>query len=335
MVIKSRAPAKLIISGEHAVVYGAPAIALPVENNFAQTCILQKNSNEINFVLPDLNYQQAFTIPELINLQNNTVNKYQLFLAKKCNINSVLVVQAEIFPCALVRFAEYFAAKLQIKTEIILQEFTGKEISITANIPLYCGMGSSAATIVSLLQAVLEFLKQQNILSISASEYLQQNFDECFNLARAIENLQHGFSSGLDIAVALKNAPIFFQEGKIYSRKFSAFPLRLINTGRPASTTGECVTSAEKYFCDPKLLADFAAITNEIDKILQSTELSLTDLKYCIRENHQLLCKIGVVPDKVKALIANFEQQGFAAKISGAGAVKGDNAGIVIVVGEV
>lgn len=335
MIITASAPAKIILTGEHAVVYGTPAIALPVANNLATTTILSRNNNKkINLVLSDLNYEKSFELQELILLSQKIQKQYELFLTKKLGINDVLANQAEIFPFALVKFSEFFASRLQLSLENVLQEFKNHEIIITANIPLYCGMGSSAATIVSLLHAFLEFLLQKKLLFLNADEYLEKNYDECFALARSVENIQHGNSSGLDIAMALKNKPIYFLNGKIFPRKFLPFPLRLQNTGRPESTTGECVTSVEKYFKDTKLLNDFAAVTIEIDKILQTQFLSLANLQDCIKENHRLLCKIGVVPESVKALIRDLEQKGFAAKISGAGAILGEKAGMIIVIGD-
>jgi hypothetical protein len=52
-----------------------------------------------------------------------------------------------------------------------------------------------------------------------------------------------------------------------------------------------------------------------------------------VRENHRLLCEIGVVPTRVKKMIEAIEALGGAAKICGAGSVTGENAGVVWVVG--
>lgn len=336
MHIYSKSPAKIIISGEHAVVYGAPAIAIPA-NCYAMSKIkTTTNSKEIAFDLPDLNYQTTSFSKEsknIFTLYNSIQSKYASFLHDQCAISEVLNEQAEIFPFALVKFAQYLAGKLNISFDSILAEFYGTEINIKTDIPLYCGMGSSAATIVSFLKAFLEFCYQKKILALNEKEYIKSNYQECFAIAREVENLQHGHSSGLDIAISMNETPIYFSAKKIYPRKFLNFPKELINTGRPESNTGECVMSVAKYFQDAKLLADFAAITNAIDKILQATNLELGNLKYYIRQNHKLLCRIGVVPDKVKTLIADLEQRGLAAKISGAGAVRGENAGIVLVIG--
>jgi mevalonate kinase len=53
-----------------------------------------------------------------------------------------------------------------------------------------------------------------------------------------------------------------------------------------------------------------------------------------MRENHRLLCRIGVVPQKVQQFVADVETAGGAAKICGAGAVRGQNGGVVLVMAD-
>ena len=53
-----------------------------------------------------------------------------------------------------------------------------------------------------------------------------------------------------------------------------------------------------------------------------------------IRENHKLLNKIGVVPQNICNFINEIEVDGGAAKICGAGSIKGDSAGAIIVFSE-
>jgi mevalonate kinase len=54
-VIKASAPGKIILFGEHAVVYGRPAIAAPISQLRATATITHSSSNNCYLVAPDLN----------------------------------------------------------------------------------------------------------------------------------------------------------------------------------------------------------------------------------------------------------------------------------------
>ena len=76
-------------------------------------------------------------------------------------------------------------------------------------------------------------------------------------------------------------------------------------------------------------MAEFSHVTENVDQAIQRDDQQL--LIESIRHNHQLLVKIGVVPEKVQKFIAEVEKSGGAAKICGAGSIRGDAAGAVLV----
>ena len=73
-------------------------------------------------------------------------------------------------------------------------------------------------------------------------------------------------------------------------------------------------------------------MTEAIDSALLSQDKS--NFRYAIRENHQLLRQINVVPDRVAQFIHEIERCGGAAKVCGSGSVLGDSAGVVLVSSE-
>lgn len=304
--MKVYAPGKIIISGEHAIVHGAPAIAMAV-NRYATTTVTREATSNVMFDLTDLTYKSHLSISALKNIKDRIKRKYKRFIGGDFSIREVLHK-----PFELVQFA------MGLLTES--RNFSlphGVKIQLQSDIPVGCGMGSSAATVLSVMHALSSYLK------------IPLTSDTLFRLALEAENMQHGFSSGLDLRVAMQGGCIYVDGDKTVVRVAPNLPMYLINSGTPSSSTGECVETVASYFKHSHLCDDFAAITNAIDQALQDS--NQIELRRLVRENHALLVRIGVVPGKIQHFIRDIEASGGAAKICGAGAVAGDSAGAVLV----
>jgi mevalonate kinase len=121
--ISRSAPGKLILCGEHAVVYGQPAIALPVMQICTKTKIFAK----------------PLSAPGAVRI-----------VATQIGIDQDFASLAETSPIvrSLRLVLEYFH----------LDHMPACEIHISSNIPIGSGMGSSASSSVSMIRAVSEFL---------------------------------------------------------------------------------------------------------------------------------------------------------------------------------
>jgi len=300
------APGKLILSGEHAVVYGNPALVMAI-NRYVTTAVLPQTGSQITFYFPDLMAERSLTFTALMQLQDRIRQNYQSFLKGDLAIREVLREPIELVQFAVSLLLEAVSA----------QSFPGIRINMQTDILIGCGMGSSAAAVVSILAALARYLQ----VAIAPELF--------FNLAHQAENIQHGKSSGLDLQSSLHGGCLYFKEGQMIARTPSILSLYLINTGQPQTNTGECIAVAATYFKNTQIGHDFTAVTDAMDKAFQSNKLD--EVILAMRENHKLLNAIGVVPQKVQQLIAEIEQQGGAAKISGAGAVEGSNAGVVLI----
>ena len=302
--MKAIAPAKVILSGEHAIVHGHPALAIAV-NRYVTATLTAEHRPQIAFDLANLAHRSRFSLSRLRKLKDKIKRKYHRFLAGDFTIREVLQK-----PFELAQFA------LSLVTESVHHDMTqGMKVHLQSNIPVGCGMGSSAATIVSVLSAMASFLR----IPLSSEALLQ--------LALEAENMQHGHSSGLDLHVSLQGGCLYARDKLFLSRELPPMTLSLVNTGAPASTTGECVTQVAPYFMTSKIGDDFATVTNAMDQALQ--EQNWQTVRDAVKENHRLLTVIGAVPEKVQHFIAEVEQYGGAAKICGAGAVHGEQAGMV------
>ena len=307
--MKYRAPAKLILSGEHAVVHGAPALAMAV-NYFATTEVIRQSPALTSLTLPDIHYQQSFDTRALEEIREQVEQRYKLFQQDKLTIDKVLSESAEL----LVYTLSVILPAYQIEQ--------GLRVNLTSTIPIGCGMGSSAASIVSVMYAVTSGVG----FALSPVEL--------YPLALTIENMRHGQSSGLDVLLALRGGCIYRHGEMLAPRKITSMPLYLVNTGTPEVSTGECVAAVQPYFNGDKdnLIEDFTAVTEAMDLAWRTD--AIIKMADAIRANHLLLTQIGVVPEKVQTFINQIEQQNAAAKICGAGAISGDQAGVVLVLTE-
>lgn len=308
--MKAIAPGKLILSGEHAVVYGRPAIAMAIDR-CAQSIVTGADTPDlVSIELTDLNQQESYTIRALRELKNRILKNYHLFLEGKLTIREVLRKPIELFQFAFIAILD----------GLHLTVANGIKIQLHSNIPIGCGLGSSAATVLSTLRAVGHYFRV---------EFRPDWYQEYSLLA---ENMQHGHASGLDTYISLHGGCARFQAGKAERIPLPRIPLYLVNTGTPHCTTGECVVAVRKRFEKSNIWNDFEAVTRALEIALLKNDLE--EVQRLIRENHRLLTAIGVVPNRVQEFIAEVERRGGAAKISGAGAVVGDAAGIVMVCGE-
>ncbi len=304
------APGKLILSGEHAVVHGAPALALAV-NRFAKTTVTPSTPAHIGFELKNLPYHASMTVGALKQLKQKLKDRYHAFNQGEMGIRDVLKLPFEL--------SQYAVSKLLGEKHEHTEQ--GMHVTTESTVPMGCGMGSSAAMIVSMLHAIASYQG----MDFDEEHYFQQAVDA--------ENLQHGRSSGLDIRVALRGGCIHYHQGLCTPRPLPSMPLYLINTGKPLSNTGECVTKTSEIFMhDPKLISTFTSVTDAMENALLSNDLPA--FMHAIRENHRLLVKLGVVPSRIQQLIQALNEAGFAAKICGAGAISGEHAGIVLVVAD-
>ncbi len=307
--MKVHAPGKLILSGEHAVVYGKPALAMAV-NRYAVATASAQLLPIVSFDLSDLSYEHGLTFTALQQLKKRIKEKYQRFVSGDFKIKDVLQKPVELAQFALTLFLESLNLKLT----------QGIKIKIQSDIPIGCGMGSSAATVLSIVHAIAHHLG------------LDLSSDIFYRLGLEAENMQHGFSSGIDLRISLQGGCILVDNDKVSTRTIPTLPMYLINTGTPSTSSGECVVTAAKHFKTNQLGDQFAAVTYAMDDALQKNNFS--SVAHAVRENHALLTQIGVVPQMVQQFVRAIELQGGAAKICGAGAVAGDRAGVVLVMAE-
>jgi len=121
--IFSKAPAKTILFGEHAVVYGQPAIAIPVTDLYSKVSVISNpvgSPNEVRIIAPGIKLNKLIS-----DLPSN----------------------------------DYFISAIQMVMYYLhIDHYPACEVRISSTIPIASGLGSSAALAVSLLRALFFFL---------------------------------------------------------------------------------------------------------------------------------------------------------------------------------
>ncbi|MBI2596543.1 mevalonate kinase [Candidatus Daviesbacteria bacterium] len=194
-----------------------------------------------------------------------------------------------------------------IKKHLKIKTIPFYQININSQIPLGCGLGSSAAISAAYIAALLSFLK------------INWNLNLINNLTYEAEKIFHGNPSGADNSTIVFGSSIF-----IPPRLAKNFIL--INTGQPKETTKEMVEMVNSKFKIQN--SKFKKIFNNQEQLVKELVIALqkkdeNKLMQIIRAGEKNLESIGVCSLSVKKIIRQIEQSGGAAKICGGGGKKG------------
>jgi mevalonate kinase len=267
-MITVSAPGKIHLMGEHAVVYGKPALLAAV--NLRLSVSLQAGEKGLTIVAPE---GQSY-----------------------------------------IRHAiETTAKALNIKT---IPPLT---LTLESQIPIGYHLGSSAATAVATVGAMMYFTKNL------------WNPEKINQIAYEVEKKQHGNPSGGDNTTVTFGGFIWFRKELEFLKSIWRFPFSfsktlhhffLINTGRPKETTGEMVEWVRKQEKEEKKKFQELFVENEnqtkrlAKAIKEGDEEELMD---AIRKGEKTLEEMGVVSSVAASFLRKIEDSGGAGKILGGG----------------
>jgi len=306
--MKAAAPGKIILSGEHAVVHGRPALVMAVDRH-ARAMVEAIDEDVIRVRFPRVFDEDTMPTAALPGLKKRLSENYQQFLVGEMGIRHVLSGPSELI----------FYAVMHAIDEGKMPLHGGLSIELSTDLPVASGMGTSAAVLAATLKGVSEVMG------------MKIDRDALYRWTLDAEKLQHGHPSGVDPFISVHGGCVRFQQGEAFALKGLSKPLMVVLTGTPQATTGECVADVSRRFpgIDP-IWNQFEQVTSEMEKALRAGDLS--GVKSAVKANHRLLCRIGVVPAPVQKFIESIEATGGAAKVCGAGSITGDAGGAVLVI---
>jgi len=284
MGVVASAPAKIILLGEHFVVYGEPAIVLAID-------------------------KRAY-----VKAENRTDKRLRIH---STNLNLTGVFDGETFK---VEQGDEREARLKFEpikkvADKIMEKHghdTGLDIEINSTVPVAAGLGSSAAVVAATSMAV------GTLLGVRISK------EDVFRMSFEAEKVVHGTPSGIDPAISTWGGALLFQTDTGFKplEAKTEIPLVIGDTGiqRPTRVQVEKVRDLKDKY--PQVVEPMMDTAREIALKAIDTlkENNLEALGELMNINQALLYGIGVSDESLEWLINAARKAGaLGAKLTGAG----------------
>ncbi|MHA1346413.1 MAG: mevalonate kinase [Candidatus Heimdallarchaeaceae archaeon] len=288
------APGKIILFGEHSVVYGHPAIVTAI--NLRTKCVVTESlQNKIQLsISSDYFLNDSPTGLKKEYIMNKELNE---FIAYDSNYDHP------------VNPAYYFIV------EKVLDRSTSRKnphININSEIPPGIGLGSSAANSVA------------SLASLSAFMGLNISMEELNELAFEAEKIVHGRASGVDNTISTYGGIQFYKE-KNFSQlnipNFSSYVV-IVNSGIPRKTKTYVEKVAKSMEEDTKKYQQILEEMGNLTIIAKDSlmEGNIQKLGNLMTQNHLLLKELGVSHPILTDLTKSLVQLGsLGSKLTGAG----------------
>lgn len=327
--VEVSAPGKLILMGEHAAVYGRPALIAALDLRLTAR-LSPLPGEEVRLDLPGLGHLETTSWSDLRAYARAARERWSRY-AEHPAPAAFREVRGED-PAHVVKIALGEAAE-----SLGLPDPEGACLRIESALPIGSGFGSSAAAATAVVAAVLAFARIESGDGEPDPERINR-------LALEVERRQHGFPSGVDGATVLQGGVLWarrLESGelaveRIEVRSSLLHRLRVYDTGTPAEPTGAVVAAVralrERDLArHERTLGRMEAATRALRAELEGGDGDPDQPLHLIREHEACLEDLGVVPGDVRALVRQVESAGGAAKISGAGSLSGSGAGSLLV----
>lgn len=314
------APSKVILHGEHAVVYGKTAVAASLGLRTSMT--IKPGLGKVVVDFPDLGLQDSWPVERL----------QELFLS--CPPDS-----SEVCPAYLERLHEFLGTDpsnlrmagvlcfLYLYTVILHPDPVPMEIRVSSEIPLGAGLGSSAALSVCLAAGLTSVVRQ-----VRRQEGGEDAVEVC-RLALLSEKILHGNPSGIDNSVSTYGGLCQFSGGLLTTLPSPRTRLlvMLVNTRVPRDTkalVAKVRASYEKY---PRIIrpileamdgvskAFLGLLAAEGEEVEAEEADTMATMEQLVATNQALLEALGVSHPALQQVISVLQTFGLSAKLTGAG----------------
>lgn len=337
MEVKTKAPGKIILSGEHAVVHGSTAVAASIDL-FTHVSLRfpsqTENVDTLQLHLKDVALEFSWSIDKLKEALSHICCPFSS-VPSSCTAESFKslssLVDEQSFPEAKIGLVSGAYAFLWLYASIL--GFKPATVVVTSDLPLGAGLGSSAAYCVALSAALLA-LSGSVSLDITQKGWLtykESDLELLNKWAFEGEKIIHGKPSGIDNTVSTYGNMIQFKSGNL-TRIKTTMPLKMLITNTKVGRNTKALVAGVSERTHRHLEAMTSvfnavdSISNELSGVIQSPisdDLSLTEKEEKLGElmemNQGLLQCMGVSHASIETVLRTTLKYKLASKLTGAG----------------
>ncbi|OLZ40814.1 mevalonate kinase [Natrinema saccharevitans] len=284
----SSAPGKVYLFGEHAVVYGEPAVPCAIERR-ARVEVRQRDDGRLR-----------------VNAEDLSLNGFTVEYGATADARPDVDVPESLVTAA----TQYVDGAIEQVREVTGAEGAGFDVTIESDIPLGAGLGSSAAVVVAAIDAATRELG----VALDRDELAERAY-------RTESQVQDGQASRADTFCSATGGAVRVEGDDCRSLEAPELPI-VIGFDGGAGETGQLVAGVR----DLREEYDFAAHTVEaIGDVVRNGEDALADgdveeIGRLMDFNHGLLSALGVSSRSLDTMVWAARDAGaHGAKLTGAG----------------
>ena len=329
LLTRVSAPGKLILMGEHSVVYGRPALVAATSLRL-RVDLYRGSEAGVEVDLLELRHRAHISWEEIFAYATRMRQRWESYDARPTPEAFAYLQDDRADRLVLIALAEALAVLGEDPSEAG-HPLRALRLQVSSAVPVGAGFGSSAAAAVAVIVAVCAVSGRAGSWSLIGP------------IAGEVERRQHGAPSGVDVATVFHGGVLGARRSgddlsiePLAARPDTLRQLRVFDTGRAAESTGAVVAAVRSQRDrNPDCFEESLNAAGSAALAFQSAVTALADmmdLVQAIRDAQRYLEFLGVVPEPVCTAVRAIEAVGGAAKISGSGSLVGPGAGSLLVI---
>lgn len=300
LLVRSRCPGKLILSGEHATVYGKNAVAITVDLYTEVTVCSAEEEGRVTLTLDSFDFERSWTLEQLQAAVDDSGVRFLttpsspsadgtaaaapqfVYDQAKCLATLGPLLEGKSatgeppLPTALYNAClAFLLLYLSIGEAAVFAGRKALRVEVTSRLPNGAGLGSSSSYIVALARALF------TALNVTAGDDLATLNRWSFE----VDKIFHGRPSGIDNSTVTAGGAILFGGGQVQAAIDSAqlaggladVPVLLVNTnvGRSTKTMVERCRARLEAFPEVvgPVLESIAALSGSLWEALSTGQL--------------------------------------------------------------